>query len=41
MGGEGEGSGVKGGGKWGLGTLLSTPSSRGMNLNIGGSHLKY
>ena len=26
MGGEGEGSGVKGGGKWGLGTPLSTPS---------------
>ena len=26
MGGEGEGSGVKGGGKWGFGTPLSTPS---------------
>ena len=26
-GGEGEGSGVKGGGKWGLGTPLSTPSA--------------
>ena len=26
VGGEGEGSGVKGGGKWGLGTPLSTPS---------------
>ena len=30
MGGEGEGSGVKGGGKWGLGTPhpLSTPSTK-------------
>ena len=27
MGEEGEGSGVKGGGKWGLSTPLSTPSS--------------
>ena len=26
MGDEGEGSGVKGGGKWGLGTPLSFPS---------------
>ena len=27
-GGEGEGIGVKGGGKWGLGTPLSTPSKK-------------
>ena len=40
MGGEGEGSGVKEGGKWGLGYPLSTPSKlrsiicsfRGMSL---------
>ena len=30
VGGEGEGSGVKGGGKWGLGTPLSTPSFIGV-----------
>ena len=34
MGGEGEGSGVKGGGKWGLGTPLSTPSSKDINATI-------
>ena len=33
MEGEGEGSGVKGGGKWGLGTPLSTPSFRGVTFN--------
>ena len=32
MGGEGEGSGVKGGGKWGFCTPLSTPSDVG---NVG------
>ena len=31
MGGEGEGSGVKGGGKWGLSTPLSTPSRHHAN----------
>ena len=34
MGVEGEGSGVKGGGKWGLGTPLSTPSDK-MSHNAG------
>ena len=34
MGGEGEGSVVKGGGKWGLGTPLSTPSLKTPNTFI-------
>ena len=34
MGGEGEGSGVKGGGKWGLGTPLSTPSNMELALTL-------
>ena len=34
LGGEREGSGVKGGGKWGLGTSLSTPSSVAMETRV-------
>ena len=34
-GGEGEGSGGKGGGKWGLGTPLSIPSLYLINLIVG------
>ena len=40
MGGEGEGSGGRGGGKWGLGTPLSTPSSMVYNYEIDGTRKK-
>ena len=41
MGGEGEGSGVKGGGKWGLGTPLSTPSSNTDKHTFSPENCKY
>ena len=41
VGGEGEGSGVKGGGKWGLGTPLSDPSFRVLRRKPSDTKMQY